>query len=97
MYEGNVVFETVNTTTPDGKDIQLSQFSSMAYDNSEHIFLSDHDNIAVHVFLVSGQYHYQLLSSKQLNSNPFKLTLDVARRLLYVGYVGSNVRVFELT
>ena len=92
----NLKFKTVNTTTPEGKSIQLSQFSSMAYDNNEQIFLSDHGNVAIHVFLVSGRYHCQLLSSENLQSNPYKLTLDIVRQNLYVGYVRSKVSVFEL-
>ena len=95
--KGNVKVTSVNITTPGGSAIQLSQFTSMAYDNYNHIFLSDYDNVAVHVFLVSGEYHCRLLSLKQLDSNPYKLTLDVVRRHLYVGYVGSKVSVFELT
>ena len=97
MHESDLKFKTINTTNPECKDIQLSQFISMAYDNSEHIFLSDRDNIAVHMFLVSSQYHCQLLSSKHLNTNLYKLTLDAVHRNLYVGYFGSRVNVFELT
>ena len=97
LSEQKITFRDINTTTSRGKDIKLSHLSSMAYDHNKKIFVSDLDNKAVHVFLVNGQYHCQLLSSKHLSSEPYKLTLDVNRRFLYVGQSASKVRVFELS
>ena len=94
--DGNVTWRNINVPTTDGKHINLS-YSKLSYDGNMNIFLSDYHNKAVHVLLVNGQYHCQLLSSHHIKNNPFRLAVDKERQLLYVGQGKSVVGVFKLT
>ena len=89
--DGKVTWRNINVPTTDGEHISLS------YDGNMNIFLSDLDNKAVHVLSVNGQYHCQLLSSRHIESTPFRLAVDKERQLLYVGQSGGVVGVFRLT
>ena len=69
--------------------------SSLSHDDNSHIFLSDHNNKAIHVFSVSGQYRQQLLSSDNLMSSPSSLTMNKERNLLYVGQDNGTLSVLN--
>ena len=94
--DGNVTWRDINVTTTDGKHINLSISSRLAYDGNMNIFLSDYHNIAVRVLSVNGQHNCQLLSSHHIKNNPFRLAVDKERQLMYVGQRESVVRVFKL-
>ena len=93
--DGNVTWRNINATPKDGKRINLVA-SSLSYDGSMNIFLSDLYNKAIHVYLMNGQYHCQLLSASNLNNKPYKLTVDKKRKLLYVGQDNNLIEVFSL-
>ena len=90
-----ITSEDIDVTATGGKSIVLSSFSSLAYDGNTNIFLSDHHNDAVHVFLLNGQYRCQLLSSAQLKNTPHRLAIHGGSRQLYVGQK-DVVGVFQL-
>ena len=92
----NVTRRDINVPTTDGKRTDLLA-SSLSYDGNMNIILSDFYNKAVHVFLVNGQYHCQLLSSHHIKKKPFRLALDKERKLLYIGQLNGVVEVFKLT
>ena len=94
--DGNVTWRDINVPTTDGKHIKLSR-SSLSYDGNMNIFLNDYDNKAVHVLSVNGQYNCQLLSSHHIKNEPWRLTVDKERQLLYVGQWKGVVGVFKLT
>ena len=94
--DGYVTWRGINVRTTDGKHINLSD-SRLSYDGNMNIFLSDYHNKAVHVLLVNGQYHCQLLSSHHIKNEPFRLAVDKERQLLYVGQKFGVVGVFKLT
>ena len=93
-FNSNMTWSDINTTTGGGK-ISLPNIS-LSYDGNMNIFISDHDNKSVHVFLVNGQYHSQLLSSLHIKNNPCKIAVDRNRQLLYVGEEHGVVEVFKL-
>ena len=94
--DGIVTWRDINVTTTDGEHIDLSWYSRLSYDGNMNIFLLDHDNKAVHVFSVNGQYHCQLLSSHHIKNWPWRLAVDHERQLLYVGQNKAVVAVFKL-
>ena len=94
--DDNVTWRNINVPKMDGKNINLSS-SSLSYDGNMNIFLSDYNSKAVHVFLINGQYHSQLLSSHHIKNKLQILAVDRKRQLLYVGQEKGIVGVFELT
>ena len=94
--DGNVTWRDITVTTTDGKHIDLSR-SSLSYDGNMNIFLNDHDNKAVHVLSVNGQYRCQLLSLHHFKNKPYRLAVDKERQVMYVGQVEGVVEVFKLT
>ena len=86
--------DTVNITT-NGEYVDIKA-TSLSYDGYGNVFLGDLENKAVHVFLVSGQYHCQLMLSERLKYNPYKLFIDNKRQLLYVPQSKGLVSVFKL-
>ena len=90
----------INITKPDGKRINLKA-STLAYDGSTKVFLLENIGETIHVFSVSGLYYCQLrLVNHHKDSDfldPFRLTVNNKRRLLYVGHYNRRVSVFKLT
>ena len=93
---GKVTWKNVNVSTTDGEYIRLAPYSALLYDGKMNIFLSDRFVQAVHVLSVTGQCHWQLLSSHQIKNRPYRLAIDKERQLLYVGQKWSVVKVFQL-
>lgn len=94
--DGNVKVRIIDmpSSTSD-RSIDLSR-SKLSYDGNMNIFLSDHENKAVHIFSVTGQYHCQILSSRHIKKEPCKVAIDKKRKLLYVGQNEGLVGVFNL-
>ena len=86
--------DTDNITTND--EFVGIKAASLSYDGYGNVFLGDSVNKAVHVFLVSGQYHCQLMLSERLKYDPNKLFIDSKRQLLYVPQSRGLVSVFKL-
>ena len=86
--------DTVNIST-NGEYVDI-KVTSLSYDGYGNVFLGDWENKAVHVFLVSGQYHCQLPLSERLKYNPYKIFIDNKRQLLYVPQSKGVVSVFKL-
>ena len=93
---GYVSMRDINVTTAGGKQLNLAS-SSLSYDGYSNIFISDWYNKAVHVFSVNGQYHFQLLSPRQMKNQPCRLAFDKERHILYVGQSKALVEAFQLT
>ena len=91
-----MTWRDINTMTTDGKHIDLFS-SSLSYDGSMNIFLSDSDTKIIYVTSVYGEYHYQLLLLQHVKNKPFKIAVNTKRQLLYVGQYGRLVEVFKLT
>ncbi len=73
--------------------------SRLAYDDgSQRVFLTDVANNAIHeLSAVNGLYMRRLLSASDGIYLPYSITVDVDRRLLYVGQSRAKVTVYELT
>ena len=95
--DGYVTWKDIDTAniTTNGKYVDIKA-TSLSYDGYGSVFLGDLENKAVHVFLVSGQYHCQLMLSERLKYNPYKLIIDNKRQLLYVPQFRGVVSVFKL-
>ena len=91
----NVSWKNISTTMVDKTKIDLTA-SSLSYDGSMNIFLSDYNNKVIHVFLVNGQYHGQLLASSHIKNKPLRLLVDKTRQLLYVGESNNIIEIFSL-
>ena len=92
---GNTVTR-INVPTTDDKRIELLHSSSLTYDGNMNIFLSDCNNKAIHVMSASGKYHCKLSSSHHVKNYPYRLAVDRARQVLYVGQNEGVVEVFKL-
>ena len=79
------------------RNIKVDEYVNLFYDGNMNIFLSDWSNEVVYVLSANGQYHCQLLSSRQIKNFPCKLVVDKERQLLYIGESKGVVEVFELT
>ncbi len=91
-----VTWKNVSVSTTDDEHIQLGPYSTLMYDGKMNIFLSYGFNKAVHVLSVTGQCHWQLLSSHHIKNGSHRLAIDKEYQLLYVGQEWSVVKVFKL-
>ena len=95
--DGNVIRTDVDLNVTDEKQISLV-ISSLFYDDKiKCVFLSDFWNRAIHMFLVNGQHHGQLISSDHIKNNPSRLTEDRASHVLYIGHLSGLLNGFKLT
>ena len=67
--------------------------STISYDGSMNVFLSDFSNSAVYVFTVNGTYQNQLLA---LNKSVLVLDINRAHQLLCLGLNDGEVSVYKL-
>ena len=93
---GNVTCRDISVLTTDGKHLDLSPYGSLSYDGNMYVFVSEFEDKAVHVFSVTGQYQYQLLSARHLYASPCRLFVDRERHLMYAGLLSGVVGVYEL-
>lgn len=79
-------------------DVELSMHSTLAYDETIGIFLSDYRNDTVHLFSTSGQYVRKLISQADGLRGPCSLAVNVTSgcRHLIIGQQGGEVKVFAL-
>ena len=95
--DGYVTWKDIDTVniTSNGEYVDIIA-TSLSYDGYGNVFLGDIKNKAVYVFLVSGQYHCQLMLSERLKYDPNKLYVDNKHQLLYVPQSKGLVSVFKL-
>ena len=94
--DGNMTWRNIDFPTSYGNQLMFFG-SSLSYDGNMNIFFCDFVYGVVHVFLMNGQYHCQLLSSNHLKKLPDRVAVDKDRQLLYVGQNFGLVEVFKLT
>jgi hypothetical protein len=85
-----------NVTVPSHVTVDFSN-SRLAYDDHKSIFVTERGKKAVHVWSVSGQYVYQLVSPQQLILSPWRVAVDTQRHVMYVGHEKGTVSVYNLT
>ena len=90
----SMTLKDIFANTKDQNYIELS-VSSLSFDGTSKIFLSDFTNCVVHEFSLNGQYIRQLLSSDHI-MRPSKLTVDISYRWLYIGQENNVVSIFKL-
>lgn len=73
------------------------EYCQLAFDGNASVYMINYRDWSVHVMSVSGVYEGQVLSAKHFESkNPFSLTVDGQRRMMYVGQQLGVVSVFTL-
>ena len=73
-----------------GKRVKLRE-NSLLYDGEMNIFVSDYTNKNVYLFLKTGQYRCQLMSSRDFKQEPETLAIDSRKQNLYIGHAYSSM------
>lgn len=71
--------------------------SKLAFDGNASVYMINYRDWSVHVMSASGLYEGQVLSAEHFDSkNPFSLTVDGQRRVMYIGQQLGVISVFTL-
>ena len=96
LSDGNVTLREINVPKTDDNYINLS-WCRLSYDGNMNIFLCDWVSKDVHVLLVSGQCHSQLLLPHNFKNRPCILAVDKKRQVLCVGQDNCEVEALKVT